>query len=91
VPSIANHQLLRAEALGPVEQLLVAAAISGKRAGIDTPTDRVQRDRDMDMLVVVDADDDSTPARVGLHACHCDLQLRPGRWTRRWPAGWTGL
>jgi hypothetical protein len=33
----------------------------------------------VDVLVGVDADDDSTPSRIGVHACHCDLQLGPGR------------
>nr|WP_244286142.1 hypothetical protein [Cellulosimicrobium cellulans] len=78
---------LPAQARCPVDQLGVAAGIGGEGPGVQNGAEVVDRDRDVDVLVGVDADDDSTVRRDLLHA-H-GACLRPGE--RRWPVGWTGL
>jgi hypothetical protein len=81
-----------AELQRPVDQLLVAGPVSGKRPVAQAPADRVEGDGHVDVLVGVDADDDSTAPRIRfMLVTACPSSSRPGRGTRRWPAGWTGL
>jgi hypothetical protein len=72
--------------------LLVPGLVCREGLGADPPADVIEGDRDVDVLVSVDTDDDSTPTRVGIHACHSGSSFDQGATgTRRWPAGRTGL
>ena len=76
---MAKVSCLAPKANRPVEKLVVAAAVGWEGASVEAAADCVEGDGDVHVLVGVDADDDSTATRVGAHACHWDLQLRPGR------------
>jgi hypothetical protein len=73
-----EDQPLGAQPDGPVQQLLVAAGVGRERPGIEATADGIERDRDVDVLVGVDADDYSTPPRIAVHACHSDSSSDQG-------------
>ena len=68
---------------GSVQQLGIATGVGRERPALQDGAEVVNRDRDVDILVGVAADDDSTVRRDLLHAHQCLLQpdQRTGRVT----------
>jgi hypothetical protein len=63
-----------APGLSSVEKAELSAA---KERAPSRPPTASRATADVNVLVGLDADDDSTPPRIGAHPCHCGLQLGP--------------